>query len=29
MPVRSFLRHFRPEFEYYIDHGRSPVQAAA
>ncbi len=23
MPVRSFLRHFRPEFEYYIEHGRS------
>jgi len=25
MPVRSFLRHFRPEFEYYIEHGRSMV----
>lgn len=23
MPVRSFLRHFRPEFEHYIEHGRS------
>lgn len=23
MPVRSFLKHFRPEFEYYIEHGRS------
>jgi NADH-quinone oxidoreductase subunit F len=26
MPVRSFLRHFRPEFEHYIAHGRSLVQ---
>lgn len=25
MPVRSFLKHFRPEFEYYIEHGRSMV----
>lgn len=23
MPVRSFLRHYRPEFEHYIEHGRS------
>jgi len=23
MPVRSFLRHFRPEFEHYVQHGRS------
>lgn len=23
MPVRSFLRHFRPEFEHYVEHGRS------
>ncbi len=23
MPVRSFLKHFRPEFEHYIEHGRS------
>lgn len=23
MPVRSFLKHYRPEFEYYIEHGRS------
>lgn len=23
MPVRSFLRHFRPEFEHYIEHGCS------
>ena len=25
MPVRSFLEHFRSEFEYYIEHGRSLV----
>jgi len=25
MPVRSFLKHFRPEFEYYIEHGHSIV----
>jgi NADH-quinone oxidoreductase subunit F len=23
MPVRSFIKHFRPEFEYYIKHGHS------
>jgi NADH-quinone oxidoreductase subunit F len=23
MPVRSFVKHFRPEFEYYVQHGRS------
>ena len=23
MPVRSFVRHFRAEFEYYIEHGQS------
>ena len=23
MPVRSFVKHFRHEFEYYIEHGRS------
>jgi len=23
MPVRSFIKHFRPEFAYYIEHGRS------
>ncbi len=22
-PVLSFIKHFRPEFEYYIQHGRS------
>ena len=27
MPVRSFLKHFRPEFEYYIEHGQSMVDA--
>ncbi len=25
MPVQGMLRHFRPEFEYYIEHGRSLV----
>ena len=25
MPVRSFLRHFRREFEYHIEHKRCPV----
>lgn len=29
MPVRSFVKHFRHEFQYYIEHGRSPVAAAA
>ncbi len=24
-PVISFIKHFRPEFEYYIQHGRSMV----
>lgn len=28
MPVRSFVREFRDEFEYYIEHGRSLVKAA-
>ena len=23
MPVRSFIKHFRHEFEYYLEHGRS------
>jgi NADH-quinone oxidoreductase subunit F len=23
MPVRSFVKQFRPEFEYYIQHGHS------
>jgi NADH-quinone oxidoreductase subunit F len=27
-PVQSFLKHFRPEFEYMVDHGgRSIVNA--
>lgn len=25
MPVRSFLKHYSHEFQYYIDHGRSMV----
>jgi NADH-quinone oxidoreductase subunit F len=25
-PVESFIRHFRPEFEYYIKHGKSMVE---
>ena len=28
MPVRSFLKHFRPEFEYYVKHKHSMVKAA-
>jgi NADH-quinone oxidoreductase subunit F len=28
MPVRSFLKHFRPEFEYYVEHKHSMVKAA-
>lgn len=28
MPVRSFLKHFRPEFEYYVENKRSMVRAA-
>ncbi|HEY3327439.1 MAG TPA: NADH-ubiquinone oxidoreductase-F iron-sulfur binding region domain-containing protein, partial [Novimethylophilus sp.] len=24
-PVISFIKHFRPEFEYYIQHGKSMV----
>ena len=27
MPVRSFIKHFRPEFEYYIEHGHSISEA--
>ena len=26
MPVRSFIKNFRPEFEYYVEHGRSMVE---
>ncbi|HAZ60990.1 MAG TPA: NADH-quinone oxidoreductase subunit F [Gammaproteobacteria bacterium] len=25
MPVRSFIKHYRAEFEYFIEHGRSQV----
>ena len=28
MPVRSFIKHYRHEFAYYIEHGRSMVQGA-
>jgi NADH-quinone oxidoreductase subunit F len=28
MPVQSFLKHFRPEFEYLVEHGRPLVEAA-
>lgn len=28
MPVRSFVKHFRHEFEYYIEHKRSIIDAA-
>ncbi|ABI57307.1 NADH-quinone oxidoreductase subunit NuoF [Alkalilimnicola ehrlichii MLHE-1] len=27
-PVQSFLKHFRHEFEYYVEHKRSMVEAA-
>ena len=27
-PVLSFIKHFRPEFEYYIEHGKSMVETA-
>jgi NADH-quinone oxidoreductase subunit F len=27
-PVQSFVRHYRHEFEYYVEHGRSIVAAA-
>ncbi|TVQ72290.1 MAG: NADH oxidoreductase (quinone) subunit F [Chromatiaceae bacterium] len=29
MPVRSFVKHFRHEFQHYIEHGRSLVADAA
>ncbi|CAA6827111.1 MAG: NADH-ubiquinone oxidoreductase chain F (EC, partial [uncultured Thiotrichaceae bacterium] len=29
MPVWSFIKHFRPEFEYYVEHGHSMVSAKA
>jgi NADH-quinone oxidoreductase subunit F len=28
MPVQSFLKHYRHEFQHYIEHGRSLVEAA-
>ena len=28
MPVRSFIKHYRHEFEYYVDHKQSMVKAA-
>ncbi len=28
MPVRSFLKHYRDEFEYYVEHKHSMVKAA-
>jgi NADH-quinone oxidoreductase subunit F len=28
MPVRSFVKHFRSEFEHYIEKGYSVVKAA-
>ena len=29
MPVRSFIKHYRHEFEHYIQHGKSAVAKAA
>ncbi|MGD8933186.1 MAG: NADH-quinone oxidoreductase subunit NuoF [Gammaproteobacteria bacterium] len=29
MPVRSFIKHFRHEFEHYIEHGKSMVAGAS
>ena len=29
MPVWSFIKHFRHEFEYYVEHKRSIVDNAA
>jgi len=28
MPVWSFIKHFRPEFEYYVEHKRSMISAS-
>ena len=28
MPVQSFIKHYRHEFEYLVEHGRSMVEAA-
>jgi len=27
MPVQSFIKHYREEFVYYVEHGRSMVNA--
>ncbi|MBK1726122.1 NADH-quinone oxidoreductase subunit NuoF [Halorhodospira neutriphila] len=29
LPIQALLKHFWHEFEYYVEHGRSPVEAAA
>ncbi|MGB5585183.1 MAG: NADH-quinone oxidoreductase subunit NuoF [Gammaproteobacteria bacterium] len=29
MPVRSFIKHYRHEFEHYIEHGKSMVEGAS
>jgi NADH-quinone oxidoreductase subunit F len=29
MPVRSFVKHYRNEFEHYIEHGKSLVEGAS
>ena len=29
MPVASFVKHFREEFEYHVDHGRCMVGASS
>jgi NADH-quinone oxidoreductase subunit F len=29
MPVRSFVKHYRHEFEHYIEHGKSLVESAS
>ena len=29
MPVRSFVKHYRHEFEHYIEHGKSMVEGAS
>jgi NADH-quinone oxidoreductase subunit F len=29
MPVRSFVKHYRHEFEHYIAHGRGMVERAS
>ena len=28
MPVRSFVKHYRHEFAYYVEHGRSMIEGA-